>query len=256
MNDLTPGRLDLHIAEHIAWITIDNPGRRNAMSASMWRQVPDLLTKVADDPAVRVVVLTGAGDAFSAGANINELDEIEGGREESVTVTAERALLTCPLPTIALINGLCIGGGCQLAAACDIRITDTGATFGITPAKLGIVYPASSIARLTELVGPANAKLLLFSADFFDAARALQMRLVDEVTDDARGRAIALATSIAGRSQLTVRASKQLIDMASRGESLDERRQHWQDLSAESGESTEGISAFLQRRPPEFPYRG
>lgn len=255
MNDLTPGRLDLHIADRTAWITIDNPGRRNALSASMWRQVPELLAKVADDPAVRVVVLTGAGDAFCAGADISELQEIEGGENESLTVTAERALLACPLPTIALINGLCVGGGCQLAAACDIRISETGATFGITPAKLGIVYPASGIARLTELVGPATAKLLLFSANFFDATRALQMRLVDEVTDDARGRATALAATIAGRSQLTVQASKELVDMASRGEPLDERYQHWHELSGECGESAEGVSAFLERRRPDFPYR-
>ncbi|MEV0052910.1 enoyl-CoA hydratase-related protein [Saccharopolyspora shandongensis] len=255
MNNPNPGKLGLHIAEHIAWITIDNPGKRNAMNASMWRQVPDLLGKIAGDPAVRVVVLTGTGDAFCAGADISELHEIER-REESITAAAEQALLTCPLPTIALINGLCIGGGCQLAAACDIRIAGTSATFGITPAKLGIVYPASSIARLTELVGPAAAKLLLFSADFFDAARALQMRLVDEVTDDARGRAIALATTIAGRSQLTVRASKELVDLAVQGESLAERARQWQDQSAASGEGAEGIGAFLQRRPPDFPYRG
>jgi enoyl-CoA hydratase/carnithine racemase len=253
MNNPTPGRLDLEIVDRTAWITIDNPGKRNAMSASMWRQIPELLGKIADDPAVRVVVLTGADDAFCAGADISELHKIEG-RGESLPVIAERALLACPLPVIALINGLCIGGGCQLAAACDIRISSTDATFGITPAKLGIVYPPSSLARLTELVGSAAAKLLLFSADFTDAHHALRMRLVDEVTDDARARVVALATTIAGRSQLTIRASKELIDLASRGESLDERARHWQDRSAESGENAEGINAFLQRRPPEFPF--
>ncbi|MER6992556.1 enoyl-CoA hydratase-related protein [Saccharopolyspora hirsuta] len=247
------GRLDLDVVGHTAWITIDHPDRRNAMTASMWRQVPELLGAVAEDPAARVVVLTGAGGTFCAGADISELHAIEGA-EENPTVAAERALVDFPLPTIALINGLCIGGGCQLAAACDIRVSAASATFGITPAKLGIVYPPSSVARLTELVGPSAAKLLLFSADFFDAAHALRMRLVDEVVDDPRERVSELAATIASRSQLTVRASKELVDLAHRGLPLGERAEQWQRTSAATGESAEGVAAFLERRPPEFPY--
>ncbi|GAA4616332.1 enoyl-CoA hydratase/isomerase family protein [Saccharopolyspora hordei] len=247
------GRVDLDVVGHTAWITIDNPDRRNAMTARMWRQVPELLTAVAEDPAVRVVVLTGAGSTFCAGADISELPEIEGAAENP-TVAAEQALLSCPLPTIALVNGLCVGGGCQLAAACDIRVSAASAEFGITPAKLGIVYPPSSIARLTELVGPSAAKLLLFSADFVDAAHAQRMRLVDEVVDDPRERVEQLAATIASRSQLTVRASKELVDLAHRGLPLDDAAARWQRTSAEAGESAEGIAAFLERRPPEFPY--
>ncbi|MER5392777.1 enoyl-CoA hydratase-related protein [Saccharopolyspora sp. NPDC002686] len=247
------GRLDLDVVGHTAWITIDNPDRRNAMTESMWRQLPELLCAAAVDPAARVVVLTGAGGTFCAGADISELHAIEGAAENP-TVAAERALVDFPLPTIALINGLCIGGGCQLAAACDIRIAADSATFGITPAKLGIVYPRSSIARLTELVGPSAAKLLLFSADFFDAEHALRMRLVDEVVDDPQARVSELATTISSRSQLTVRASKELVDLAHRGSPLDERAEHWQRTSAETGESAEGIAAFLERRAPDFPY--
>ncbi|WP_406691267.1 enoyl-CoA hydratase-related protein [Saccharopolyspora sp. ID03-671] len=250
---MSEGRLGLEVDQNVARITIDNPGKRNAMNAAMWRRLPELLAEITADPAVRVVVLTGAGDAFCAGADISELHEIEGPGG-SATEPAERALLDCPLPTIALINGLCIGGGCQLAAACDLRIAAEPAMFGITPAKLGVVYPSSSIERLTELVGPAAAKLLLFSADFFDSGRALGIRLVDEVVADPVARVAALAATIAGRSQLSVRAAKELVDLAARGESLTERAAHWQDVATETGETAEGVTAFLERRPAVFPY--
>lgn len=250
---MSDGRLRLEVDQNVARITIDNSGKRNAMNAAMWRRLPDLLTEITAYPEVRVVVLTGAGDAFCAGADISELHEIEGP-QGSATEPAERALLACPLPTIALINGLCIGGGCQLAAACDLRITADSAVFGITPAKLGVVYPPSSIARLTELVGPSAAKLLLFSADFFDAERALGMGLVDEVVADPAARTDELARTIAGRSQLSVRASKELVDLASHGESLSESAARWHDVATRSGETAEGVGAFLERRAAAFPY--
>ncbi|RRO20349.1 enoyl-CoA hydratase/isomerase family protein [Saccharopolyspora rhizosphaerae] len=250
---MSDGRLGLEVEQNVARITIDNPGKRNAMNAAMWRRLPELLAEISADPLVRVVVLTGAGDAFCAGADITELHEIEGPRG-SATEPAERALLNCPLPTIALINGLCIGGGCQLAAACDLRIAAESAVFGITPAKLGVVYPSSSIERLTELVGPSAAKLLLFSADFFNAGRALGMRLVDEVVSDPAVRVAELAGTIAGRSQLSVRAAKELVDLAALGEPLTDRAAHWHQVAEETGETGEGVSAFLDRRPAEFPY--
>lgn len=250
---MSDGRLGLKVDQKVARITIDNPGKRNAMNAAMWRRLPELIAEITADPEVRVVVLTGAGDAFCAVADISELHEIEGPGG-SATEPAERALLDCPLPTIALINGLCIGGGCQLAAACDLRVSAESAVFGITPAKLGVVYPSSSIERLTELVGPSAAKLLLFSADLFDAGRALGMRLVDEVVADPAVRVAELAGTIAGRSQLSVRAAKELVDLAGRGEPLAERAEHWHDVAARTGETAEGVGAFLERRLPVFPF--
>ncbi|MEB3372227.1 enoyl-CoA hydratase/isomerase family protein [Saccharopolyspora mangrovi] len=250
---MSDGRLGLEVDQNVARITIDNSGKRNAMNAAMWHRLPELLAEITDDPQVRVVVLTGAGDAFCAGADISELHRIEGP-EGSATEPAERALLDCPLPTIALINGLCIGGGCQLAAACDLRIAAESARFGITPAKLGVVYPSSSIERLTELVGPSAAKLLLFSADFFDAERALGMRLVDEVVADPAARVAELAGTIAGRSQLSVRAAKELVDLAALRQPLGERAAHWHEVAGETGETAEGVTAFLERRLPDFPY--
>lgn len=246
------GRITVEVTGPTAWLTIENPRKRNAMNAAMWRQLPDAIAGILRDREVRSVVLSGAGGTFCAGADISELGSISGGE---LSPAAERALIECPVPTIALIEGHCVGGGCQLAAACDIRIAAPDARFGITPAKLGIVYPYTSIQRLTDLVGASAAKLLLFSAELVDAERALGMRLVEEVHADPRRRVQALAATIATRSQLTIEASKELVDLAARGEPLADRARHHQARSASTGESTEGITAFLERRTPNFPHR-
>ncbi|MQA94528.1 MAG: enoyl-CoA hydratase/isomerase family protein [Streptosporangiales bacterium] len=246
------GRITLEVTGHTAWVTIANPRKRNAMNAAMWRQVPEVIDAIVRDPEVRTVILTGAGGTFCAGADISELGSISSAE---LSPAAERALIDCPVPTIALIEGHCVGGGCQLAAACDIRIAGPDARFGITPAKLGIVYPPSSIQRITDIVGASSAKLLLFTADLVNAERAHEMRLIDEIHDNPRKRAESLATTIAERSQLTVQASKELVDLAAHGEPLTDRAHHHRDLSTTTGESTEGINAFLERRPPNFPYR-
>lgn len=259
MND-PGGKLELSVHDHCAWVTITNPGKRNAMSESMWRRLPELLDELRADTSVRVVVLTGNDESFSAGADISELSAIgadssgDDGREE-VAVAAEKALISFPRPTIAAIDGFCVGGGCQLAAACDIRISGESATFGITPAKLGIVYPETSLQRLTELIGPGAAKLLLFSGDLFDATHAKHVGLVDETAPDPVARAGQLAGTIARRSQLSVAASKEIIDRAAQGLALSERADYWRAQSAQHGESAEGVSAFLQRRTPDFPWQ-
>jgi enoyl-CoA hydratase/carnithine racemase len=261
------GRLRVEIRGGVAWIEIDNPGKRNAMTGAMWRSLPGLLDGLAADPVVHAVALTGHGGTFCAGADICELttmrptpgaEQSEGGAVpgEDVVVLAEAALFAFPKPTIAVIDGFCIGGGCQLAVGCDLRFATDRARFGITPAKLGIVYPASSLRRLTALVGPSAAKLLLFSADLIDAPHALRIGLVDEVhpAADLLERVRAFAEALAARSQLTLHAAKDVIDRAAAGEPLAERARFWDDVARGSGEAAEGIAAFLERRAPEFPW--
>ncbi|WP_307832632.1 enoyl-CoA hydratase-related protein [Planomonospora sp. ID91781] len=236
-------------AEHVATLVIDRPGKRNAMSADMWRALPGILEPLATDPAVRVLVLTGAGGTFCSGADISEIAELsEDGDDTGLTVTAERALTRFPKPVIAMIEGFCVGGGCQLALACDLRLAAGGARFGITPAKLGIVYPLSSTRRLVEHVGPSAAKSLLYTADLIDAARALRIGLVDEVlpAGELAGRVYGLASTMAGRSQLTLAAGKEIVD----GRTGEEAFRAWQKASRE--ELAEGVAAFLERRPPRF----
>src|SRR6185369_2798694 len=153
---------------------------RNAMTVAMWSALPGILDGLAADPAVKVVVLAGAGGTFCAGADINDAAAIGREGQGSVAVLAEEALAAFPKPTIARISGYCVGGGCQLAVACDLRFAAAGARIGVPPAKLGIVYPAATTRRLVELIGPSAAKFLLCSADPVDAVRAAAMGLVDE----------------------------------------------------------------------------
>ncbi|MFD9637869.1 enoyl-CoA hydratase/isomerase family protein, partial [Streptomyces violascens] len=146
-------QLEQSLTEGVATVVISNPDKRNAMTSAMWRALPPLLEILAADPDVRALVLTGAGDTFCAGADISTLRE-PGDHPKMLAVRAEEALAAFPKPTLAAVRGHCVGGGSQLAAACDLRFAEEGALFGVTPAKLGIVYPASSTRRLAALVGP------------------------------------------------------------------------------------------------------
>ncbi len=236
----------------IAIILIDNPIKRNAMTAAMWTALPTLLAQLEDHPGVRVVVLTGSGDVFCAGADIGDLGAIGAQNGSSLAVAAEQALAAFPKPTIAAVNGDCIGGGCQLALACDIRLAAPHARFGITPAKLGIVYPATSIRRLVRLAGVTTAQWLLLTADLVSAEEAWSMRLVHDVTPRLEERVEEVAEMLASRSLLSQVAMKDLIAQ----DTIDEARaEEWMRLVRDSGEATEGAQAFLDRRAPDFPWK-
>ncbi|MFE2045237.1 enoyl-CoA hydratase/isomerase family protein [Streptomyces sp. NPDC059477] len=235
------------VNDSVATVVIHHPARRNAMTAAMWRALPPLLGTLAADPAVRALVLTGEGGTFCAGADITGLlDAPDEARE--LAVAAEEALAAFPKPTLAAIRGHCVGGGAQLAAACDLRFAREGALFGVTPAKLGIVYRASSTRRLVALVGPATAKYLLFSGELIDADRALRTGLVDEVLPDGElGKRVAEFTRIlASRSLLTQAAAKEFANGRT------DRDAHWEEQSRGSGDLAEGVTAFLERRAARF----
>ncbi|MCF3121662.1 enoyl-CoA hydratase/isomerase family protein [Streptomyces arenae] len=235
------------VTDGVATVVIDHPAKRNAMTADMWRQVPPLFAGLAADPAVRAVVLTGAGDTFCAGADISSLRESATDPQE-LAVRAEEALAAFPKPTVAAVRGYCVGGGCQLAGACDLRFADEGASFGITPAKLGIVYAAASTRRLVSLVGPATAKYLLFSGELIDAERALRTGLVDEVLPlgELDKRVAEFTRVLATRSQLTQAAAKEF------AAGRTGRDAYWAGQARGSGDTAEGVAAFLERRQPRF----
>jgi enoyl-CoA hydratase/carnithine racemase len=213
---------------------------------------------------VVVVVVRGAGGNFSAGADISDLKAIlhdaDSGAHDGGHVTAgENALATFPKPTIAAIEGYCIGGAWQIAGACDIRIAAETATFGITPAKVGIVYPLSGIERLVRLAGPATAKYLLLTGDFITAADALDLGLLARVVpeDGFRNEIQEFAGRLATRSQLSTQAMKQIIDaIAADDSAVPAISNYWQDQMAASGEPEEGIRAFLEKREPDFRWNG
>ncbi|MFD7921160.1 enoyl-CoA hydratase/isomerase family protein [Streptomyces sp. NPDC059740] len=245
--------LHTRVADGVATVVIRHPARRNAMTGAMWRSLPPLLDRLAADPAVRCLVLTGAGDTFCAGADITMLLD---GKEDAraLAVAAEEALAAFPKPTVAAVRGACVGGGCQLAVACDLRFAEHGALLGLTPARLGVVYPASATARLRSLVGPSTAKYLLFSGELVGADRALRMGLVDEVTGAGllTERVDRFTAALAGGSLLTQMAAKEFTD---REGTPAEREAHWASAAVGSGETAEGAAAFLGRRPPRFAWR-
>ncbi|MFJ4481449.1 enoyl-CoA hydratase/isomerase family protein [Streptomyces longwoodensis] len=235
------------VADSVATVVIHHPAKRNAMTAAMWRALPPLLDGLAADPGVRALVLTGEGGTFCAGADISSL---QGSPDEAQRLAqrAEEALAAFPKPTLAAVRGHCVGGGAQLAAACDLRFAEEGALFGVTPAKLGLVYPAAATRRLVTLVGPATAKYLLFSGELIDAPRALRTGLVDEVLPEGElGKRVAEFTRVlVSRSQLTQAAAKEFADGRT------DRDAHWAEQARGSGDPAEGVTAFLQRRGPRF----
>lgn len=245
--DRSEPRLEHGVIGSVATVVISNPAKRNAMTAAMWQELPVLLERLAADPAVRALVLTGAGDTFCAGADISSLRD-PSGDPQSLAVAAEEALAAFPRPTLAAVRGYCVGGGSQLAAACDLRFAEEGASFGVTPARLGIVYAASSTRRLRELVGPATTKHLLFSGELIGTERALRTGLVDEVlpVGELEERVEAYARTLVSRSRLTQAAAKEFADGRT------DRDAYWAGQARLSGDTAEGVAAFLERRAPRF----
>ncbi|MEU1162740.1 enoyl-CoA hydratase/isomerase family protein [Streptomyces sp. NPDC005921] len=240
-------RLTHRVEDAVATVVMGNAAKRNAMTAAMWRALPPLLDELSADPAVRALVLTGEGDTFCAGADISTLRD-SPAEAQHLAGAAEEALAAFPKPTLAAVRGHCVGGGSQLAAACDLRFAEEGALFGVTPAKLGIVYPASSTRRLVSLVGPATTKYLLFSGELIDSQRALRTGLVDEVLPEGEldKRVAEFTRTLVARSQLTQAAAKEFANGRT------DRDAHWSEQARGSGDTAEGVAAFLERRRPRF----
>jgi enoyl-CoA hydratase/carnithine racemase len=244
----------------VATVLIDNARRRNALSQDMWQQFKPILDELEADSTVKVVVVRGAGENFSAGADISDLLAIlhdpESGVHDGGHVSAgENALASFPKPTVAAIDGYCIGGAWQIAGACDIRLASENATFGITPAKVGIIYPLSGIERLVRLAGPAVAKYLLFTGDFISAPEARDFGLVSRVIPQAGfwDEIQNFADKLAMRSQLSIQATKQIVDaIAVNDPAVPEISNSWQNRMSGSGEAEIGIRAFLAKETPAF----
>ncbi|MFE0378538.1 enoyl-CoA hydratase/isomerase family protein [Streptomyces inhibens] len=251
---MEPG-LKTHVSDGTATVTISNTGKRNAMTVQMWRDLPPLLERLAGDRSVRSLVLTGEGGTFCAGADIGSLRDA-ADESQGLAVAAEEALAAFPGPTLAAIRGYCVGGGAQLAAACDLRFAEEGALFGVTPAKLAVAYPASATRRLVRLVGLSAAKYLLFSGELIDCARALRTGLVDEVLPEGElGKRVAeFSAVLASRSLLTQTAAKELANGAwdVPPAEAEERGAYWAAQARASGDTAEGAAAFLERRAPRF----
>jgi len=247
----------------VARLILNRPDKHNAMTLAMWRDVPRLLAELDAAPDVKVVIVQGAGlKAFSTGADISEFEAIHATPESSrafgaAVRAAFHAVEVLSKPTIAMVRGLCVGGGCGLALACDLRFAETGAHFGITPAKLGLVYGFDDTKRLVDTVGPAKARDILFSGRLIDAAEALRIGLVDRLCAAAELEAVTFryATEVCAGSQYTIRMAKRIIQSIMDGtvtEPPDIRRLTEEGFAGE--DFREGCRAFLDKRKPSFTF--
>jgi enoyl-CoA hydratase/carnithine racemase len=246
----------------IGWMTFSNPARRNAMSLDMWSEMAMILAKFGADPAIRVVVMQGDGDkAFVSGADISQFEKQRSDADSAaayaaVSDGARAALNAFDKPLIALIRGYCLGGGLGIAMAADLRFAASDARFGIPAANLGAAYSSDSLRRLVNLVGPAAAKDILFSARRLEAEEALRLGLISRVvTPEALEAEVrAYAELLAQKAPLSLRASKAIVNELMKPEGAQDAammRGHV-ETCFNSADYTEGRRAFMEKRTPVF----
>lgn len=256
------GKILRQVTDGVGVITFNNPDKRNAMSLEMWEGFGEALTALRDDDAVRVVILRGAGGkAFVSGADISQFEKTRhnaaASEEYGKRSAVQRALLAdYPKPTIACIEGFCLGGGMQVAMLADIRIAAHDSQFGIPAAKLGIAYGYDGLKHLVSLVGPSWARLLMYTGMRIDSTEALRIGLVERVIPDDQlwGETVAIAQTIAHNAPLSIKAAKLTIAEVLKDESA-------RDMNAikaigtacmDSADFREGRQAFMEKRKPQF----
>ena len=245
--------------DRVAIITINRPEKRNALNIQTRAEGAAVLDELRDDDSIRVVIFTGAGDkAFIAGADIAEFAERTSLQQRAIML--ERGLFnaidTFPKPVIAMVNGYCLGGGCELALACDIRIASDTASFGQPEINLGIIPGGGGTQRLPRLVGEGKAMEMILSGEIINAQEAFRCGLVNQVVpaDHLEPKTMEVANRIAEKSPIALRLAKEAVKLASRS-NLDEGLRREVDLFAlcfSSEDKDEGVKAFLEKRKPDF----
>jgi len=244
----------------IGWMIFNNPERRNALSLDMWQAMPVILEEFERDPAIRVVVLKGAGDkAFVSGADISQFEKQRSSEEavrryDEIGEAAQASLAACGKPVIAMVRGYCLGGGLNIALLCDLRIAAEDARFGIPAARMGLGYRASSMKKLVDAVGAPYAKEIMITARQFTASEAKAIGLVHKVVPVA---ALEQAVReyvdlIAANAPLTMRAAKRIIREVSAANYDAEACAAWVKECFDSEDYREGRRAFMEKRKPAF----
>lgn len=249
--------IEVNYQQHVATITINNQSRHNIMTRAAWEAIPPAMSEIQQLPDIRLVLIRGAGEkAFVAGADISEFDDAFSGPSgmdyDAATVNAFQAMTKCPIPTLAAIRGYCIGGGLGLALGCDIRIASDDSTFGIPAGRLGLAYPVQAIHRLSHIVGSANAKDIVFSAERFSAAEAYAKGLINRVyaVSDFEEKLTQYCAQICLNAPLSLKAAKFSI---SEGQTGDVEKMNTLAIQCLSSEDyAEGRAAFKEKRKPQF----
>ncbi|SSW63043.1 enoyl-CoA hydratase [Achromobacter agilis] len=257
-----PGRLDVALDGSVARIRIVNPARYNAMSLAMWEGLARAVWEAGAREGVRAIVLEGDGDrAFVSGADISEFgsqrkDPAQIARYDAAVAGAMQALGACPLPVIAAVRGICMGGGMALALACDLRYCTRGSRFRMPAGRLGLGYSMEGLKRMRDILGTARTADLFMTARTVDGAEAARIGLVQEVCADEEFTALVAQRvgEVAGNAPLTLRAAK----MALRHLAADPSAPAAQEVDDAvracffSRDYQEGQLAFREKRPPVF----
>jgi enoyl-CoA hydratase/carnithine racemase len=243
----------------VARIRLDRPARRNALDQAMWESIPPLVYQASATPAIRLILFGSATPGhFCAGADIAEFaersaDAVWRARNQAAIRAAQLALTRAPVPVVALVDGDCVGGGCGLALAADLRIASPRARFGITPARLGLVYPLHDTRLLVDLVGPGQARRLLYTGRLIPSEEARRIGLVEDLADDVEQAAQALVAEMLGASAYTQRATRAVVRRILEGQTDDDAASTALFADAFTGpDFAEGVSAFLGKRQPRF----
>ena len=226
----------------------------------MWKALPGVLENAAKDESLRTLIVTGDGDHFAAGADISEFETLYGTAESAARISADiqrafDALAAVPVPTIAMIRGACVGGGCGLSLCCDIRLADRTAKFKIAPATLGLVYPFGDISRLIDAVGTANANEILLTGKLVKAKAAKKMGLIHAAVgvDELEAQVMETAARIRSLSPESLRVTKSMITAYRKGQRLDTDETNAQFTAGfTSKDFGEGFRAFMEKRNPDF----
>ena len=244
----------------VGWIVFDQPARSNAINGDMWRGIAPAMAQFDRDPEVRCVAFRGAGtDAFSAGADISEFEsrrasEESVGQYDGLLDQVLHSIQGSPKPSVAMIYGFCLGGGLEIALACDLRYCAATAQFGIPAAKLGLAYNVEGHKRLLETVGHARAREIMFLGRRYDAEEALAMGLVHAVVPDLESFTEKILADLSANAPLSILNSKTIFEeyVKAAGAPDHARMQAAIERCAKSADYKEGRRAFMEKRKPQF----